>query len=316
MFGRSAAGAPRRGLLATIAVVGAAAVITGAAIAGYARWSTGAPTALPSHSLRATSRAVFDDATAQLDAVLAHSPMPAPTTVAAPHPTPLIRPGVGSRPLRILVVGDSVGVSFGKGLQQWAAQNGHAQVLDLARFYCPLGRRLPIVQGLFTHAASEGCDWTQRWKDAVRDFDPDVTFVLFSIWEVSPRQLPGRADFLAPGAQALDAWQLSEYRAAADELSARDAPIVWFTIPCERVENRPGMALWDVDHHTIPALAASNPAVKVVDLDRAICANGPMSSFGGVATPRPDGAHFSLAGALAVSNWVMPIVLGQAPNPR
>jgi hypothetical protein len=41
-----------------------------------------------------------------------------------------------------------------------------------------------------------------------------------------------------------------------------------------------------------------------------------MDGFGGVPVPRPDGAHFSPAGALAVSDWLMPIVLGQAPNPR
>jgi hypothetical protein len=234
----------------------------------------------------------------------------------APRPQPLIRPGVVNRPLRILVVGDSVGRSFATGLEQWAASHGHAEVLDDARLWCPLGRRLPIVQGLLTHDASSGCDWTQRWAQAVRDFDPDVTIVLFSIWEVSPRQLPGHPEFLTPGAPTLDAWQLSEYRAAADVLSARQAPVVWLTIPCERVVNTPGLPLWVVDHRTIPALAASDPAVKVVDLDHAICAHGPMDGFGGVPVPRPDGAHFSPAGALAVSDWLMPIVLGQAPNPR
>jgi hypothetical protein len=300
-------------------VVGAVALVAGAGFAAYARFSnaprTSAPASAPASAPRAAAPLVFVGATAQLDAVLAHSPIPPPTTATAPRPQPLIRPGVGNRRLRILVVGDSVGVSFAKGLQQWATQHD-AEVLDDARFYCALGRGLPIVQGMLTHADNAACDWTARWNGAIRDFDPDVTIVLFSIWEVSPRQLPGRTTFSAPGDPALDAWQLSEYRAAADALSARHAPVVWLTIPCEKVVNRPGMPLWVVDHRTIPALAASRPAVKVVDLDRAICAQGPMHAFGGVPVPRPDGAHFSLAGARAVSDWVMPIVLGQRPAPR
>jgi hypothetical protein len=292
-----------------VGVVAAVAVMRLPARATHRR--TGSP---PARALHVLPTLAFERVAQPVDAVLAHSPFPPPTT-AVPPPQSMIRPGVGTRPLRILVVGDSVGVSFAKGLQQWAALHGGAQVLDEARLWCPLGRRLPIVQGMTTHAAASGCDWTQRWAEAVRDFNPDVTFVLFSIWEVSLRQLPGHTDFLAPGVPALDAWQLSEYRAAADELSARHAPIVWFTIPCEQVVNHPGDPLWIVDHRTIPALAASRPAVHVVDLDHAVCANGPMSGFGGVAVPRPDGAHFSEAGALAVSNWVMPIALGQAPNP-
>ena len=53
----------------------------------------------------------------------------------------------------------------------------------------------------------------------------------------------------------------------------------------------------------------------MIDLDHELCAGGVTNSFGGVPQARPDGAHYSDAGGLAVSNWVMPIVLGQQPNP-
>src|SRR5262249_27983987 len=134
-------------------------------------------------------------------------------------------------------------------------------------------------------------------------------------WEESPRQLPGQTTWLQPGAPALDAWQLSEYRAAADVLSARGAPVVWFTIPCEQEPIEPGTPLWVVNRRTLPQLAASRPSVHLIDLDHAICARGATDAFGGVPDARYDGAHFSLAGALAVSRWVMPIVLGRAPSP-
>ena len=50
-------------------------------------------------------------------------------------------------------------------------------------------------------------------------------------------------------------------------------------------------------------------------LDRELCRNGPSHDYAGLVDARPDAAHFSDAGALAVANWVMPIVLGVAPNP-
>jgi hypothetical protein len=56
--------------------------------------------------------------------------------------------------------------------------------------------------------------------------------------------------------------------------------------------------------------------VHVLDLDGQLCpGNRYQSDYAGVHDARPDGAHFSDAGALAVANWIMPIVLGQAPPP-
>jgi SGNH domain (fused to AT3 domains) len=238
------------------------------------------------------------------------------TSPRASTPRPIHRRVVGPRPLRVLVVGDSVGSSFGRGLDVWAHTNSNVQVLNESRSWCSLGRGSLIAQGFTSGPSNDGCaGWGTRWSDAVRSFDPDVVFVLFSIWEVSPRQLPDRTDWLQPGAPALDAWQLSEYQDAADVLSARGAPIVWFTIPCEDEPIAVESPLWYVNRRTIPALAQSRRAVHVVDLDHELCRNGATNDYAGVRDARPDGAHFSVAGAVAVSKWVMPIVVGAVPNP-
>jgi hypothetical protein len=238
----------------------------------------------------------------------------APTAVRAP--VPLHRHFAGNRPLRILVVGDSVGVTFARGMRLWALAHGNAQVLDASRMWCPLGRKLPMSHGIGIQLPGSGCDdWGTRWANDVQRFDPDVVFVNYSVWEVAPRQLPGHADLVQPGTPQLDAWQLSEYQAAADVLSKRGAPVVWFTIPCENEPILHGSPLWYVNRRTIPALAASRRAVHVVDLDHELCARGPSHDYAGVHDARPDGTHFSDAGAVAVAKWVMPIVLGDAPNP-
>ena len=215
-----------------------------------------------------------------------------------------------------MVVGSSVAATLVPGLDRWAAEHGNVQVLDKSRFWCPLGRGLPIAQGFVVHLPGGACsDWGTRWSAAIASFDPDVVLVFFSIWEIAPRQLPGSTTWLQPGAAPLDAWQLSEYRTAADVLSARGAAVDWLTIPCENQPTPVGSPLWYVNRRTIPALAASRPSVHVVDLDQEICRSGAGHDYAGVRDARPDGAHFSRAGAFAVSKWLMSVVLGQRPNP-
>jgi hypothetical protein len=314
--------------LAVLTVVGLVAfvacggewVVGGHRGAGSSRPSAPAGGSLPTRLDKIAFRRRLPALRAMLEPQAGAAPavVPRPPTVARPATriVPLVRAGVGHRPLRILVVGDSVGVTFARGLQLWAGERGNARVVDEAHYWCALGRDARISQGITAIMPPAGCaDWGTRWANEIRTFDPDVTIVLYSIWEMALRQLPGRDDWLQPGAPALDAWQLSEYRAAADVLSARGAPVVWLTIPCENAPIRPGDPLWFVDRRTIPRLAASRPAVHVVDLDHELCSHGASHAFGGVPEARPDGAHFSEAGALAVADWLMPIVLGRVPNP-
>ena len=178
------------------------------------------------------------------------------------------------------------------------------------------GTGLPIGQGLAPTCRTACSDWGTRWSAAIRSFDPDVVLVFFSMWEVSPRQLPGSTEWLQPGAEPLDTWQLSEYQAAADVLSARGAAVDWLTIPCENEPTAVGSPLWHVNRRTIPELAASRSAVHVVDLDHEMCRTGASHDYAGVRDARPDGAHFSPAGAFAVAKWLMSVVLGERPNPE
>src|SRR5262249_38080606 len=149
---------------------------------------------------------------------------------AAPRrPTPLHRPFTPGRPLRVLVVGDSVGQTLGRGLELWAYTTGRAEVENDAIPTCSLGRKLerrgPL--GAVMQPAEACAGWAQTWAQKIADFDPDVVVVQYTVWEVEWRRLPdGR--WAHPGDPAFDRWQLSEYQAAADVLSARGAPVLWF----------------------------------------------------------------------------------------
>jgi len=223
-------------------------------------------------------------------------------------PSDLVRPYTDQRPLRVLVVGDSVGLTFGRGVELWAAETGAAVVRNEAREWCSLGRDLPQISGIGgKEEPGTGChDWEERWGRTVDEFDPDVVFVMFTIWEVAPRRLPGAADYTRPGDPAHDAWQLSEYHAAADVLSRRGARVAWFNLACNDAPIPRGEPIWQINERTLPALVATHPAVRLVDINAELCPGGePRDSYDGVQNFRPDNAHFSDEGALAVARWVM-----------
>jgi peptidoglycan/LPS O-acetylase OafA/YrhL len=242
--------------------------------------------------------------------------------VAPPKPKrniqPLYRKLAAGQPLHILVVGDSVGVTFGRGMELWAQQHNDAVVANIAHIYCPIGREIPAIEGTVTMPSLSSCDWTKTWENWIRWFNPDVTIVNFTIWEGASRKLPGTSDWKVPGDPALDAWQLSEYQAAVDKLSERGGHVVWLNVPCgQDFKIDPGMPLWQVDYRTIPKLIASRKLVHAFDLNNELCPGGNFKdSYGFIRDARPDGNHFSDPGAEAVAEWLMPYVLGQHPLPR
>jgi peptidoglycan/LPS O-acetylase OafA/YrhL len=245
------------------------------------------------------------------------APAVAPLTP-PPPPKPkipvLYRQANGNRPLHILVVGDSVGLTLGRGFEEWAQQHGDAEVLNLAQMFCPLGRELPFLAGMVT-TSPHACNWTDRWRFGVHWFVPDVTIVLFTIWEGAARRLPGSSNWSRPGNAVYDAWQQSEYNAAADELTELGGSVVWLNVPCEKsVKIDKTQGLWYIDTQRIPRTAATHPNVHPIDINAILCPRGEFQrDFGDVKNARPDGSHFSDDGALAVANVVMPMVLGQAP---
>jgi len=234
-----------------------------------------------------------------------------------PGALPLHRAYATHRPLRIMVVGDSVGRSLGRGFELWAYDTGAATVRNDATPWCSLGRHLPIRTPYgATMDQNQYCGgWDTRWPQTIASFDPDVVVVLYTIWEIQWRQLPG-GRWAKPGDAEFDAWHLSEYEAATDILSARGATVLWLDIACWHTAISPHDLFWDIDYGTNPQLAAARPAVHLVDMNHLLCPNGPPNpDFGGVTDVRPDGSHYSDAGALAVVNWLMPIVLAEKPAP-
>jgi peptidoglycan/LPS O-acetylase OafA/YrhL len=236
-------------------------------------------------------------------------------------PTTLLhRPYDGSRPLRVLVVGDSVGLTLGRGIELWGIGTRRAQVWNDAHLYCAVGRNAPILEFGGTATPARVCnDWGQRWPAEIRSFDPDVTIVLYTVWETIQRKPPGAQGWELPGNPQYDSWQLSEYERAVDVLSARGGTVVWLTAPCvsitgplaQTVRTSMNQAFDYLNDHQFAALAKARPkTVRLVDLHAELCPDGKFhESYGSVANAEPDGAHFSDPGAEAVANWLMNRIL-------
>jgi hypothetical protein len=252
--------------------------------------------AAPSSTSTAASALAGVSATA---AALAGAPATSPTTVApaAPPPPPV---------KRLLVVGDSVAQTLGRGLERWGPPHGIV-VMNGARFYCGIARggRVGFAMGKSLDRCN---DWESRWGGMLDRLHPDVVVVLSTIWDVGGRQRPEWGpDYVDQGDPRFDQFVEDEWRHAADMLASRGARVVWLTAPCS-ADAPISQKLQYSNTHYLSALLATRPVIKV-DLAGGVCPDGKFSDrLGPVADGRPDGIHFSDRGADWVASWLGPRV--------
>jgi peptidoglycan/LPS O-acetylase OafA/YrhL len=232
---------------------------------------------------------------ARAAAAQARTTTPSTATTVAPLPA-----------RRVMVVGDSVASTLGRGLERWGAAHGVA-VLNAARSWCPIARGGELA-AQFGKSSSAGCDdWPERWGADLDRFHPDVVVVLTTVWDLSARRLPEWGEYLAPGDARFDRRVIDEWQEAVRVLSSRGGRVVWLTIPCGR---DPALG-HDIDYanlHYVRGLAAGG--VAMVDLARHVCPGGQFSTtIDGVDDARPDGLHFSDPGADATARWLAPLVI-------
>jgi peptidoglycan/LPS O-acetylase OafA/YrhL len=230
---------------------------------------------------------------------------PVPTAPAAPAALPPPAPPVQ----RIMLVGDSVAQTLGRGLERWGPAHG-VRVMNAARFYCGIARggRLAMTWG---RTAKPCEDWGDRWPEALDRFRPDVVAVLSTIWDIGDRQRDEWGpDYLSVGDDRFDQFVIDEWRQAVTILGSRGARVVWLTSPCSS-EDALTRNLQYSNGKYIPALLGSTPVVRL-NFSANICPEGAFrNQLGPVAEGRPDGMHFSDAGADWIASWLGP----QLANP-
>ncbi len=293
------------------------ALIAPAAAAGVAVLFVTLPGATSQPSV--VFSAVRSPNTALAGASRAHAPSPNPVPVPAPAasaaaaglalpvtgPAPAPAPGPAPPPVRrILLLGDSVAQTLGRGLERWGPAHG-VVVVNSARYYCGIARggRLGATLG---RSANTCGDWSRTWPLLLDRVHPDVVVMLSTIWDVGARQRdvwgPG---YLNEGDPPFDQYIVDEWGRAADLLRSRGARVVWLTSPCSAL---PGLTRDTSYANTnyLPPLVRAHGVVRL-DLFARVCPEGKFTDrLGAVDGARPDGVHFSDPGADWVAGWLGP----------
>jgi len=265
-------------------------------------------------------------ATGRPGAVDAHTKMRGPWR---PTPMPDLASAPASAP-RVMVLGDSIGWTLGRGFLGWARRNpGQATVWNLAVYGCGVARGALAVDGL---QGERNCDdWPDRWEADIERFRPDVVIILSGLWDLAERRIPSSERIVRPQEPAFDDWLVSEYQLAVDIASSRGARVVWLTSPCvgPEAEQAPLAKTGAFEPHHIdhlngvilPRLVESRPRqVILFDLFAMLCPAGKfVDQLPWSRDLRPDDIHLGPLSARHVANEIIEATwpaLGLASSPQ
>ena len=280
-------------------------------IAERGRW-VAAPTAVATVVLCALAVAVLAPPAAvtfaptqSAAAVVAESRAAEATSSTAPSPS-TAGTTAPVRLQRVLVVGDSVALTLGRGIERWGVKNG-VYVWNQGALGCTLldGAQVRGYWGVQTRP-TDSCGTRESWPKDLQQFNPQVVVVLYGAWDVYDASFDHGHTWTTPGQPAWNRNYAAEVRDAARRLAAGGAKVLWLTPPCfaEKAGTPGADAPWfsparvdvigSIDH----AVAATN-GMAVSDI--AHNAGCPVDF-----ASRPDGTHYSDAGADAVMSALGP----------
>jgi peptidoglycan/LPS O-acetylase OafA/YrhL len=289
---------------------------SGRRLTGYRPWAVAPAAALSVCVALVAVTAHPPPPTIVYSAVYSRPPEPPPPQAQPVTPTPAASTSATlTRPVRLMIIGDSVAETVGRGLERWGARTGEAVVRNSGVGWCAIGRG--GVAYLFGSRPREqtACSRWSRW--GFEEIRPDVVVVLSTVWETYPRELPQWGDAHRIGEPTYDRWLISEYAALTQYVSSFGARVIWLTAPC--TQSRPEVAValdrLNVMINWLPYITAPGE-LEVVDLHDHVCPGGEFAAdLGGVQGARPDGLHFSDPGSDWLATWLGPRLVGAFDAP-
>jgi len=251
----------------------------------------------------------------EFEAISAADVKPPPATVVADTP---------HRPMRVMLVGDSVAASMAPGLAAQAKARGFVfwnTAVPGCGLATDVGERL--IDGW------EGVDprcipgWRTRWPLQVAAFKPDIVLMLVGGQDMFDRRINGQVTkFDTPAGATLAENDESE---AVKLLSAKGARVVLLTTPYyvlgwpQRVvvERSPLYKPWtDMYNNDQRAVALrAGGKVAILDLNRLLDPDGVWTdTVNGIQVRTFDKCHLSDAGAAFVAKWLAPQLAKLAPK--
>ncbi len=219
-----------------------------------------------------------------------------------------------TKPVRFLLLGDSVALTLGVGLQLGSVERFGVQVINRGDLGCDLDDLQGIADGNITTPVSACKDWRTFFADQVNLNHPDVVGLLVGRWDITDHLDGGRIVHI--GQPAWDAHLRAEIGQVVDVLSARGAKVVLFTMPdidppqeapngSTYPENDP-VRVTEFNDIVGDVARQHSRVVTVVDLHRLLDPGGHFRSvIDGVTVRWADGIHISKPGG----EWLQPRIL-------
>jgi peptidoglycan/LPS O-acetylase OafA/YrhL len=241
---------------------------------------------------------------------------PMPSTAPSP-PRGDTTAKIADAPVRVLLVGDSVGLSLGWGFEREDSALG-LSTWNRGGMGCGF---LSVDEerdddGQWVSERAELCKrWRSGWPSDVQAFQPDVVVMLFGPWDTLDLKVGG--EVLEVGTPEWRDYAWSQLESAVDTFSTSGAKVILLTAPCFKPRDMAlaptvggqHLRVWPVGPLNVlyRDFAQQHPEVSVVDLDGFVCPGGEYSdlTIDGVGI-RSDGVHFTPEGAAVVARWLAP----------
>ncbi len=222
------------------------------------------------------------------------------------------------RPVRLLVVGDSIALTLGMGLSVGARAHYGVVVSDVGVIGCDLDPQMSVFLAGAVTRAPQGCaQWRGQWPSLVAAERPQVVALGLGRWETPDHLLDGH--WVHVGEPAFDRHLAADLQAAVSMLHSFGAKVVLFTMPYVDPTNRqPDGRPWPEDtavraqayNAVVQRVAHAEPGVvSVIDLNHMLSPRGTYTDWvGGVEVRTPDGIHISVAGGELLRPRILPAV--------
>jgi peptidoglycan/LPS O-acetylase OafA/YrhL len=230
------------------------------------------------------------------------------------------------RPVRILIVGDSMAGSLGVGLTAVAARYG-AEILNEGSPGCSLAEADQVKVLWFVNPPGIPCQAgnpngvIDTYRSLIRQFDPDVV-VYLARSDTLDTELDGTWQHL--GEPTFDFWAEARYDEAITALSARGAHVVLLTTPYYDSGEMPDGSPWPendpsrvvIDNKLLAASARLDRGkASVFDLGSLLSPGHQFATtVDGVTARCSDGVHLTVAGGELVADTLLPklVALGRS----